>query len=95
MALKFEWDEKKNLLNRKKHGLWFEEALSVFDDHLGKLFYDSENSTDESRFILIGINRQYKLLVVVHILKESENLVRIISARPATKKERLFYEERI
>lgn len=95
MTLEFEWDEKKNFSNYKKHGIWFEEATRVFDDKLGRLFFDSNHSHDESRFILLGMNALRNILVVVHTYRESEDKVRIISARPATKKERVFYEEGI
>lgn len=95
MTLEFEWDEKKNISNFKMHGIWFEEVTGVFDDQLGCLFFDSNHSHDESRFILIGMNTFRKILVVVHAYRENEDKVRIISARPATKKERGFYEEGI
>jgi uncharacterized protein len=91
----YEWDEKKNQTNRKKHGIWFEEAISTFDDPHGRLFLDGSHSDDEARFILIGYSYSNRLLIVVHVLRESESIVRIISARKATKKERLFYEKRI
>lgn len=93
--IKFEWDEDKNKANRKKHGIWFEEALSVFDDIHGRLFLDSEHSNHEDRFILIGHNSSSKLLVVVHCHRDSDSIIRIISARKATKKERSFYEKGI
>lgn len=93
MTLSFEWDESKNKANRKKHGIWFEEAQFVFDDPLGRLFRD-DSSADE-RYILIGSNTNSKLLVVVHCYRESESIIRIISARKATKQERQFYEKRI
>ena len=93
--LKFEWDEKKNKSNRTKHGIWFEEAQSVFDDKNGRLFIDPDHSDDEDRFILIGNSTSSSLLVVVHCYRDENDLVRIISARKATKKERKYYEERI
>ena len=93
MTLTFEWDESKNKANRTKHGIWFEEAQFVFDDPLGRLFHD-DSSTDE-RYILIGSSGHSKLLVVVHCYRASESIVRIISARKATKQERQFYEKRV
>lgn len=93
--IKFEWDEIKNKSNRKKHGIWFEEAQSVFDDVHGRLFLDSEHSDQEDRFVIIGYNSSSKLLVVVHCNRDSDSIIRIISARKATKKERMFYEKRI
>ncbi len=93
--IEFDWDEDKNKANRKKHGVWFEEARSVFDDVHGRLFLDSEHSDHEDRFILIGYNISSKLLVVVHCHREPDSVIRIISARKATKKERVYYEKGI
>lgn len=91
----FVWDEDKNKANRKKHGVWFEEAQSVFDDVHGRLFLDSDHSVHEDRFVLDGHNNYNRLLVVVHCHRESDSVIRIISARKATKKERVFYEKGI
>jgi len=93
VSIEFEWDENKNRLNRKKHGLWFEEVLSVFNDPLGRLFPDGTDAED--RFILIGINQNSQVLVVVHCYRNKDSIVRIVSARKATKRERNFYEEGI
>jgi len=93
--LRFDWDERKNKSNRIKHGVWFEEAQSVFNDPLGRLFYDPEHSDGEDRFILLGVSSAARTLVVVHCYRESDSLVRIISARKATRKEAHFYEEGI
>ena len=92
---RFEWDEKKNRSNRRKHGVWFEEAQSAFRDPNGRVFYDPEHSEEEDRFILIGVSSTARPLVVVHCYKESDSVIRIISARKATKKEHIFYEEGI
>ena len=92
--LKFEWDENKNKLNRKLHGLWFEEITSVFNDQNARFFLDKNHSDDESRYIIIGYCSIGRLLVVVHVFREND-VIRIISSRKATKKERLFYEKRI
>ena len=93
--IEFDWDEDKNKANRKKHGIWFEEARSVFDDVNGRLFLDPEHSDHEDRFILIGYNRSSKLLVVVHCHRKANSVIRLISARKATKKERVYYEKGI
>jgi hypothetical protein len=93
--LRFEWDERKNRRNRTKHGVWFEEAQSVFDDPNARLFADPEHSKEEDRFILIGLSSETRPLVVVHCYRESDSMIRIISARKATKKEVRFYEEGI
>ncbi len=89
--MKFEWDNKKALANIKKHGVSFEEASTVFGDMLSITIDDPLHSETESRFVLIGMSEFLKLLVVVHI--EKRETIRIISARPATKKEQKFYEE--
>jgi len=93
--LRFGWDEQKNKGNRIKHGIWFEEAQSVFSDPHGRLFYDPEHSEQEDRFILLGMSSASRILVVVHCYRNSDSEVRIISARKATRKEVRFYEERI
>lgn len=91
--MEFEWDESKNKLNRTKHGIWFEEAQTVFDDTGGRLFLDPDQP--EERFLLIGFSSSQRLLVVVHCSRKSESVVRIISALKATKRERGTYEERV
>jgi uncharacterized DUF497 family protein len=93
--LQFHWDERKNRGNRKKHGVWFEEAESVFQDPHARLFYDPEHSEEEERFLLLGVSSAERTLVVVHCYGESDALIRIISARKATRKEVRFYEEGI
>ena len=89
--LRFDWDES----NRAKHGIWFEEAQSVFSDPHGRLFYDPEHSGHEDRFILLGMSSGARILLVVHCYRNSDSEVRIISARKATRKEVRFYEEGI
>jgi uncharacterized protein len=93
--LRFEWDERKNRSNRTKHGVWFEEAQSAFRDPNGRVFYDLEHSEEDDQFILIGLSSTARPPVVVHCYKESDSVIRIISARKATKKEFIFYEEGI
>ena len=93
--LRFDWDEQKNKSNRTKHGIWFEEAQTVFGDLHGRLFYDLEHSEHEDRFILLGLSSAARVLVVVHCYRSSDSVVRIISARKATRKEVRFYEEGI
>ena len=87
----FEWNQSKDQLNQKKHGVSFEEAKSVFFDDYAVQFYDEEHSSDEDRFIMLGMSDQHRILVVCHCEKESHSIIRIISARRATKKERAFY----
>ncbi len=93
--LRFEWDESKNRRNRIKHGVWFEEARGTFGDPNARLFHDPEHSEDEDRFVLIGMSSNARPLVVIHCYKESDSVIRIISARKATRKESIFYEEGI
>jgi uncharacterized DUF497 family protein len=93
--LHFDWDESKNRANRKKHGVWFEEARSAFTDPHALLFSDPEHSEDEERVVLLGVTAASRLVVIVHCYRESDTVVRIISARPATDKERAFYEKGI
>ena len=92
-TLRFDWDERKNRGNRVKHGIWFEEAGSVFDDPHARLFHDPEHSEGEDRFILLGVSSAGRTLVVVHCYRQSDSLIWIISARKATKKEVRSYEE--
>ena len=90
-SLKFGWDENKNISNKKKHGISFEEAKTVFIDELARLIPDPDGSQGEERFILMGISRQSNLLTVCHCERDL-NTIRIISARKADKKERKQYE---
>lgn len=89
--IKFEWDSAKATSNIKKHGVSFEEALSVFYDEFAVQFFDEEHSTSEERFILLGMSTGGRLLLVCHCEREPGNIVRIISARKATKTESTFY----
>lgn len=91
MPLKFEWDERKAALNRKKHGVSFEEASTVFTDTLSLTIPDPLHSEGEERFVIIGVSEEQRLLVVVHM--ERGNSIRLISARQATEHERKTYEE--
>jgi uncharacterized protein len=91
----FDWDESKNRANRRKHGIWFEEARSAFEDPRALLVSDTEHSEDEERVALLGVTAASRLIVVVHCYREGDSLVRIISARQASNKETTFYEEGI
>jgi hypothetical protein len=87
----FEWNESKSQANLKKHGISFEEAKSVFYDEYAVQFYDDEHSSDEDRFIMLGISNQSRILVVCHCERSEGQVIRIISARKATKKESGYY----
>ena len=91
MALIFEWEDKKAKSNLLKHKITFEEASTAFGDDLSITIEDQLHSEDENRFILIGKSINNKTLIVVHL--EQTKSIRIISARKATNKERIFYEE--
>jgi hypothetical protein len=91
--ISFEWDQNKNLINIKRHKVSFEDAKSVFFDDNARLIYDPEHSIDEERYIILGISSKLKYLVVVHIYKENDKVIRIISARKATKSEIEYYYE--
>ena len=86
-----DWDPLKAAANLRKHRVSFEEAKSVFYDEFAVQFFDEDHSTDEERFILLGMSAGAKLLLVCHCEREQEAVVRIISARKATKRESAFY----
>ena len=87
--IEFEWDPAKARANLRKHGVSFEEARSVFYDEYAVQFLDDE--TGEARFILLGASNRSRVLVVVHCERDDGNVIRIISARKATAKERTHY----
>ncbi|MDY7008333.1 MAG: BrnT family toxin [Cyanobacteriota bacterium] len=89
--LRFEWDKEKNLINQKKHGVSFEEAKSVFYDDNAIQFWDEQHSDLEDRFLLLGISSKMRILLIVHCYREQESVIRIISARKATKNESKLY----
>lgn len=88
----FEWDENKNRINKNKHGVSFEEAATVFDDEYAVLFDDPDHSEREERYLIIGVSKTEKTCIVSHCYRSKEyDIVRIISARKATKREIEFY----
>ena len=93
--LRFEWDERKNSANKKKHGVSFEEAQSVFFDEDAIEYDDPEHSDGDDRFILVGRSYQLRILVVCHCFRRSASVIRIISARKATRRERRVHMEKI
>ena len=86
----FEWDGHKNVENRRKHGVSFEEAATVFLDENAREFFDPDHSRDEDRFIMLGISAHLRVLVVCHCLRK-RSVIRIISARKADKQEEKEY----
>ncbi|PUB87371.1 MAG: hypothetical protein DBP02_01410 [gamma proteobacterium symbiont of Ctena orbiculata] len=90
--IKFEWNSAKATANIKKHGISFEETKSVFYDEFAVQFYDSENSElEEDRFLMLGLSSESRILIVCHCERDSGNTIRIISARKATSRERIYY----
>ena len=87
----FEWDSNKAATNLAKHGVSFEEAKTVFDDPLYIDFYDLDHSDDEHRYIMIGMSEQNRLLLVAYT--QRGDVIRLISARQATRVERKAYEQ--
>ena len=90
--IKFEWDPPKASANLKKHQVSFEEAKSVFYDEFAVQFFDEEHSAAEERFLMLGMTSGAKLLIVCHCEYEHGEVIRIISARKATKRESAFYQ---
>ena len=90
--LRFEWDENKNHTNKTKHGVSFEEATSVFYDENALVISDPEHSAEEERFIILGMSSRANLLIVCHCYREADMVIRIISARKATKNEEKAYQ---
>ena len=89
--LRFTWDKSKSKANQKKHGISFEEAQTVFFDENAIEFFDPDHSQSEDRFLLLGLSSSLRIVVVSHCYRKSESLIRIISARKATKKEQKVY----
>lgn len=89
--MKFTWDPIKAAENLKGHGVDFREAATVFDDPLSTTFPDVDHSVGERRFLIIGMSAVGRILVVSHT--ETGDIIRIISARAARRRERRFYEE--
>ncbi len=89
--IRFDWDPGKDLANRRKHGVSFEEARSVFFDENAIQFFDEDHSEREDRFIMLGRSIRSRILVVCHCERERGRVIRIISARKATQAERRHY----
>lgn len=89
----YEWNSRNATENARKHGVSFDEAKSAFLDENARLIADDGHSDNEDRFILLGLSVQLRLLVIVHCYRESDNVIRIISARKADRMERRQYIE--
>jgi uncharacterized protein len=90
-SLRIEWDPRKAEANRKKHGVTFEDAATVFSDERARLIDDPDHSEEEERFVLLGLSSSLRLLVVAHCYRADGNVIRIISARKATREEERSY----
>ena len=85
------WDTQKASSNKKKHGIAFDEARTVFFDEHARVISDTEHSDDEERFVILGLSSSARLLVVCHCYREDDNTIRLISARKATRNESKQY----
>jgi uncharacterized DUF497 family protein len=92
--LTFEWDERKNCENQRKHGVSFEEARSVFFDERAVEFYDEVHAEWEERFLLLGMSVNLRVVLVCHCARQRGTVIRIISARKATRSEQHHYPYR-
>lgn len=90
-TLHFEWSETKAAANLRKHGISFNEAKSVFLDEKARLIPDPDHSVDEDRFVMLGLSSSLKMLVVCHCYRADGGVIRLISARKASKREAAFY----
>ena len=93
--IRFVWDRRKAEVNRKKHGVAFDEAQTVFCDEKARVISDPDHSGEEDRFIILGISSRLRILLVCHCYQADDCLIRNISARKATKKERKQYLEHL
>ena len=93
-APRFDWDSAKARENLRKHGVSFEEAQTVFDDEQALLLDDPDHSVGEQRYVLLGLSAPLRVLLVVHSYREDDDVIRIISARKATRTERAQYGAR-
>ena len=91
----FEWDEKKNRINSRKHDIGFEEAKTVFYDNNAIVFDDPDHSYGEERFLILGASFSDKVCIVSHCYRVNDTIIRIISARKATKNETKIYRKGI
>jgi hypothetical protein len=89
--ISFQWDERKNKLNKKEHGVSFEEAMSIFYDENAFQYDDPDHSDDEERFLMLGLSHKLRVLIVSHCYRKEDSVIRIISARKAVRNEREKY----
>jgi len=89
--MEFAWDDEKNRINHRKHGIWFEEARTAFFDDDAIVYDDPDHSEKEERFLLLGLSSALRVLVVVHCIRNDGETIRIVSARKASNNERMSY----
>ena len=92
-GIEFQWDPKKSATNEKKHSISFNEAKTVFLDENAKIISDPDHSENEERFIILGMSALTKLLVVCHCYRKNDSIIRLISARTATRNEKKQYRK--
>jgi uncharacterized DUF497 family protein len=91
--IRFKWDDRKDAANRRKHGVSFAEAETVFYDDRALLIDDPEHSVTEDRFILLGMSSAARMLLICHCYREADDLIRIISARrPSNRESEAYYQ---
>lgn len=91
--MQFEWDEAKNQTNIRKHGISFDEAKTAFYDESARIIHDPDHSDREDRYIMLGMSYKLQILVVVHAYRQSDEVIRLISARKASRNEVIQYEK--
>ncbi len=89
--IRFAWDDKKNQASVRKHGVYFEEAQTAFFDANARIIHDPDHSREDNHFLLPGISRKLRLLTVCHCYRQNDEIIRVISARKATKNEAKQY----
>ena len=90
-TIRFEWNRRKSRENKRKHGVSFEEAQTIFWDENAIQYYDPDHSKDEDRFIMLGMSFLLRVLVVCHCYRAKDSAIRIISARKADSDEKTAY----
>ena len=90
--IRFEWDAQKAVANLRNHAVSFEEAQSVFYDEFAMQFFDEPHSSEEDRFVMLGMSSAARLLTVVHRVREADDVIRLVSARKATRNESKYYK---
>ena len=93
-SLRFEWDPRKAAENARKHGITFAEAETAFYDDYAAMLEDPDHSDEEDRYLLLGMSGALRVLLVVHCVREGGSVIRLISARKATRSERAQYDAR-